>query len=249
MRAAKKTRLDQLLVDRGLFANRTHAHAAILAGEIFSEEHLLTKPGHLVDPHLPLSHKSRRTRFVGRGGYKLEGALRDFQLDVHGWNCLDLGSSTGGFTDCLLQQGAAHVWCVDVGKGQLHIRLRTDARVTVQEGVNARNLKPGDFPEPFDLAVIDVAFISLTKILPAAAALIKARTGLILALIKPQFEVGPAAIGKGGIVKDKQARDDAILHVVESLDGCGLRKLGVKPSCITGTDGNLEFFLLAERTA
>lgn len=247
MRTAKKVRLDQLLVDRGLFANRTQAHAAILAGEIFSEEQLLTKPGHLVDPHLPLSRKSRRTRFVGRGGYKLEGALRDFQLDVHDWSCLDLGSSTGGFTDCLLQQGASRVWCVDVGKGQLHIRLRTDPRVTVQEGVNARNLKPGDFPDLFDFAVIDVAFISLTKILPAAAKLVNVRTGRILALIKPQFEVGPAAIGKGGIVKDKQARDDAIQHVVESLEACGLRKIGIKPSCITGMDGNLEFFLLAER--
>ncbi|MEW6515303.1 MAG: TlyA family RNA methyltransferase [candidate division FCPU426 bacterium] len=249
MRTAKKLRLDQLLVERGLFASRTQAHAAVLAGEIFSGDQLLTKPGHLVDLHLPLSRRSRRARFVGRGGYKLEGALQDFQLDVHGWNCLDVGASTGGFTDCLLQHGAGHVWCVDVGKGQLDISLRTDPRVTFQEGVNARHLKPEDFPETFDLAVIDVAFISLTKILPATARTVKVRAGKVLALIKPQFEVGPAAIGKGGIVKDKPARDRAIQHVIESLDACGLRKLGLRPSVITGADGNQEFFLLAERTS
>ncbi|MBN1596652.1 TlyA family RNA methyltransferase [candidate division FCPU426 bacterium] len=248
MSAKDKLRVDQLAVERGLFPSRAQAHAAVLAGEVFSGDRLLTKPGHLVKRDLPLSIRSRRPRYVGRGGYKLEGALREFHIDVNGLLCLDIGSSTGGFTDCLLQHGARHVWCIDVGKGQLDMHLRQDGRVTVQEGVNARYLKPENFPEPFNLAVIDVSFISLNKILPAVSLLLQARTGFALALIKPQFEVGPAAIGKGGVVRDKQAREDAIQHVLGCLPGCGLKKAGVKPSCLKGTDGNQEYFLWAEKT-
>lgn len=249
MTPPKKVRLDQLAVERGLFPSRTQAQAAIMAGELFAEDTLLSKPGHLVARNIALSHKSRRARYVGRGGFKLAGALKDFKLDVEGYFCLDVGSSTGGFTDCLLQQGSARIWCVDVGKGQLDYQLRKDERVTVQEGVNARYLKPEDFSDLFDLAVIDVSFISLVKILPAISPLIKERHGRILALIKPQFEVGPAAIGKGGIVRDKPARDAAIQHVLDSLTASGLTKVGVKSSCLKGTDGNQEYFLLAEKTA
>lgn len=247
MTAVKKVRLDQLVVERGLASTRTQAHAAILAGEIYSGDRQLPKPGHLFDPQVPLSLRSRRSRFVSRGGVKLEGALKAFELQVQGLDFIDLGSSTGGFTDCLLQTGAASATCVDVGKAQLDYKLRQDPRVKVMESVNARTLKPEDFPKLFDLAVIDVSFISLTKVLPIAAALIKPVTGRVLALIKPQFEVGPQAIGKGGIVTDKAARQAGIQHVTDALSISGLRQLGIEPSCITGMDGNQEFFLLAER--
>jgi len=247
MSAKKKVRVDQLAVEQGLFSSRAQAQAAILAGEVFSEDKLVCKPGHLVKQDTPLSLKSRRPRYASRGGYKLEGALKDFRLDVSGLLCLDVGSSTGGFTDCLLQHGAKHIYSVDVGKGQLDIHLREDSRVTVQEGINARYLKPEDFTVSFDLTVIDVSFISLTKILPAVAQLIKFRTGKILALVKPQFEVGAAAIGKGGIVRNQHAREAAIQHVIACLSECGLKKNGVRPCCLKGTDGNQEYFLLAER--
>ncbi len=247
MSAVKKVRLDQLAVEKGLFASRSQAQAAIMAGELFSNGQLMAKPGQMVKPEISLSFKSKRLRYVGRGGYKLEGALKDFKLAVVNWNCLDVGSSTGGFTDVLLKNGAHHVCCVDVGKGQLDINLRNDERVTVMEGVNARYLTPDDVPGPFDLAVIDVSFISLKKILPVIAPLVKSRKGYILALIKPQFEVGPAAIGKGGIVRDKKARDLAVQHVLEEVSFMGLKKIGVKPSCIKGTDGNQEFLALMER--
>lgn len=244
---SKKIRLDQLVIERGFFFTRTQAQAAILAGEIYTEDNLLSKPGHLVDREISLSLKSRRSRFVGRGGFKMEGALKDFQLNVQGWTCLDIGSSTGGFTDCMLQQGAGKVWCVDVGKGQMHYRLRRHPQVRVMESVNARYLKPEAVGGPFDLAVIDVSFISVTRILPAIAPLIKPRSGRLLALIKPQFELGPADIGKGGIVKNDQARKRAVHRVVEHLEASGLTKLGLQRSCLTGADGNIEYFLLAKR--
>ncbi len=234
-----KVRLDQLVVERGLAITRTQAQAAIMAGEITSAGRRLSKPGQLLRRDAVLERFSRRTKYVGRGGDKLEGALHDFHLAVEGWSCLDVGSSTGGFTDCLLQQGAAHVTCVDVGRGQLHVKLRNDPRVTVHEGVNARYLKPPDLPGPFDLAVVDVSFISLTKVLPAVAPLVRERTGRVLALIKPQFEVGPAAIGRGGIVRDPKARESAVRHVGRRLADLGLEKLGVRRSRLTGGDGNV----------
>ena len=242
-----KIRLDQLVVERGLLPNRTRAQAAIMAGEISSEGQRLSKSGQLVSQDIPLVRHSRQTQYVSRGGDKLAGALKDFHLNVEGLTGLDVGSSTGGFTDCLLQHGAAHMYCVDVGKGQLHMKLRQDPRVTVLESVNARYLKPGDLPGPFDLVVIDVSFISLTKIFPAVAPLIKARNGWILALIKPQFEVGPAAIGKGGIVRDVKAQEGAVRSISAGLKDFGLEKLGVHRSHLTGADGNVEFFILAKR--
>lgn len=243
----QKMRLDQLAVERGLFPTRSRAQAGIMAGELSSAGKVLSKPGHLVKSDIPLDRKSSLARYVSRGGEKLEGALREFGLEVAGWQCLDIGSSTGGFTDCLLQHGAAGVYCVDVGKGQLHMRLRNDPRVTVNEGVNARYLKPADVPGPFDLVVVDVAFISLTKLLPVIAPVLKERTGRLLALIKPQFEVGPAAIGRGGIVRDPKDRDEAVRSVVGRLKEHGLVKLGLARSRLTGADGNVEFFLLAKR--
>lgn len=242
-----KIRLDQLLLERGFFPSRTQAQAAIMAGEIFSDDQLLSKPGQLVKHDLPLSLKSRRPRFVSRGGYKLEGALKDFNLSVEGRICLDLGSSTGGFTDCLLQRGASRVVAVDVGRNQMNERLRLDPRVDLREEVNARYLKPGDLPGLFDLVVIDVSFISIAKMLPLAAAVIQPRTGCVLGLIKPQFEVGPAGIGKGGIVRDEKIRDQAVKKIVDRLPEWGLKKLGLHRSRLTGADGNQEFFIWAGR--
>ncbi len=244
-----KLRLDQLVVDRGLLPTRARAHAAIMAGEISSGDQRLTKPGHLVPADLPLTLRPVTTRYVSRGGDKLAGALQDFRLAVDGWRCLDIGSSTGGFTDCLLQHGAASVHCVDVGRGQLHMRLRSDPRVVLAEGVNARYLRPSDLPGPFDLVTIDVSFISLTKILPVCAPLLKERTGRVLALIKPQFEVGPAAIGRGGIVRDAKAQEAAVKKVIATLKANSLVRLGVRRSRLTGADGNVEFFLLAKGKA
>jgi 23S rRNA (cytidine1920-2'-O)/16S rRNA (cytidine1409-2'-O)-methyltransferase len=240
-----KMRLDQLLVERGLFPNRTRAHAAIMAGEIISEGQRLNKPGHLVFKDIPLAVNSRHLRYVSRGGDKLEGALADFHLNVDGWKCLDLGSSTGGFTDCLLQHGASQVVGVDVGKGQMHMNLRNDPRVILLEGVNARYLRAADVPGPFDLVVVDASFISLTKIIPVIPPLMKERQGRLMALIKPQFEVGPAAIGKGGIVRDPKAQEGAVKTVTAALKEHGLAKLGVERSHLTGADGNVEFFVLA----
>jgi 23S rRNA (cytidine1920-2'-O)/16S rRNA (cytidine1409-2'-O)-methyltransferase len=242
-----KMRLDQLLVERGLCQNRTRAHASIMAGEIVSGGHRLTKPGHLVPVDIEVSVNSRHARYVSRGGDKLEGALADFHVSVEGCRCLDLGSSTGGFTDCLLQHGAAAVVGVDVGKGQLHQNVRNDPRVTVLEGVNARYLRAQDLSGPFDLVVVDVSFISLTKIIPVVPPFLKERSGRLLALIKPQFEVGPAAIGKGGIVRDPKAQEGAVKTVSASLKEHGLAKLGVERSHLTGADGNVEFFVLAKR--
>lgn len=249
MSGSKKIRLDHLALEQGLFETRSQAQASIMAGEVFAGDSLMSKPGQLLPRDTQLSFKSKRQRFVGRGGYKLEGALQLFKLDVTNWACLDVGSSTGGFTDCLLQQGAERVCCIDVGKGQLDMKLRQDPRVMVMEGVNARHLKPEDVPGPFDLAVIDVSFISLKNILPAIAPLIKYRRGYIIALIKPQFELGPAAIGKGGIVREKKAREAAIHHVMEDISNYGLKKVGVKPSCLKGTDGNQEYTALLEHLA
>ena len=207
---------------------------------------VLAKPGHLVPTNLALTFKSRQTRFVSRGGVKLEGALQDFKLDVTGAHCLDVGASTGGFTDCLLQYGAAHVHGIDVGRGQLHMRLRGHSRVTFQEGVNARYLSPADVPGPFDLITVDLAFISLTRVLPVLASLLKPRSGRLLALVKPQFEVGPEAIGRRGIVKDAKAHEQALRKVTASMRKHGLVKIESARSHITGTDGNVEFFLLAK---
>jgi 23S rRNA (cytidine1920-2'-O)/16S rRNA (cytidine1409-2'-O)-methyltransferase len=184
---------------------------------------------------------------VGRGGLKLEAALRDFQIDVVGFNCLDVGASTGGFTDCLLQHGAEKVTAVDVGHNQIDWRLRTDARVDVREGINARYLKPDDFPKKFDLAVMDVSFISATKILPAIVPLLK-KDARLITLIKPQFEVGRGEVGKGGIVRDSQKHARVIDEVNRAAEELGLRVTNVIESPIHGADGNLEFLALYEKS-
>ena len=248
-RPERPKRIDKLLVDRGLAESRTKAQALVMAGVVLVDEQRVNKPSDPVGPHAEIRIKGGddpTTRYVGRGGLKLEAALRDFQIDVAGFNCLDVGASTGGFTDCLLQHGAEKVTAIDVGHNQIDWRLRTDARVDVREGINARYLKPDDFSEKFDLAVMDVSFISATKILPAIVPLLKENARLIT-LIKPQFEVGRGEVGKGGVVRDSQKHARVIDEVNRAAEELGLRVTNVIKSPIHGADGNLEFLALYEK--
>jgi 23S rRNA (cytidine1920-2'-O)/16S rRNA (cytidine1409-2'-O)-methyltransferase len=248
-RPERPKRIDKLLVDRGLAESRTKAQALVMAGVVLVDEQRVNKPSDPVGPHAEIRIKGGddpATRYVGRGGLKLEAALRDFQIDVAGFNCLDIGASTGGFTDCLLQHGAKKVTAIDVGHNQIDWRLRTDVRVDVREGINARYLKPDDFPKKFDLAVMDVSFISATKILPAIVPLLKEDARLIT-LIKPQFEVGRGEVGKGGLVRDSQKHARVIDEVNRAAEELGLRVRNVIESPIHGADGNLEFLALYEK--
>src|SRR3989475_5067938 len=245
----QRERIDKLLVDRGLAPSRTKAQALVMAGVVLVDEQLVPKPSETFAINSNIRLKGAgdpASRYVGRGGVKLEAALRDFQIDVAGLICLDVGASTGGFTDCLLQHGARKVVAVDVGHNQLDWRLRNDPRVEVREGVNARYLKPGDFDQKFDLVTIDVAFISATKILPAVVPLLTER-GLIITLIKPQFEVGKGEVGKGGVVNDPAKHQRVISEVNGVAENLGLRVLRVIESPIRGADGNKEFLALYER--
>lgn len=237
----KKTRLDQLLVDKGLAESREKAKRLVLAGQVLIDGQPAPKPGHPVT----LDHKitiKETERFVSRGGEKLEGAMQAFNLDLTGTICLDIGSSTGGFTDCMLQHGAAKVYAVDVGKGQLHWKLREDERVIVMESVNARYLTPEDVSESADFASIDTSFISLTKILPAVKTLIKPG-GHIVSLIKPQFEAGKTEVDKGrGVITDPAIHE----AVIEKIKAFGTRELSLEwldlaQSPIKGPKGNVEF--------
>src|SRR3984957_8066390 len=198
MTSPAKIRIDQLLVERGLAESREKAQALIIAGQVLVNGQKASKPGHSVAAESPVQVLEQMP-YVSRGGYKLAGALDHWALDVTGLVCIDVGASTGGFTDCLLQRGAAKVWAVDVGHGQIDWKLRSDPRVVVQEGVNARYLTAADFPEKFHLAVCDASFISLTLLIPALAPLL-APHGKMVLLVKPQFEVERGQVGKGGIV-------------------------------------------------
>lgn len=236
----KKVRLDQVLVGNGFFSSREQAQRAVMAGEVKIGTTVASKPSQLVDPSAEIA-VAAPPKFVGRGGLKLEGALEHFRIDVSGKVGLDIGASTGGFTDCLLQRGAARVFAVDVGHGQLDWKIRNDARVTVLEKVNARFLSRDEVPKPVDLCVIDVSFISLTLILPAALEL-TAPDGVILALIKPQFELQRADVSSGGIVRDPDLHNKAQDKIVAFVNQQGHTVVGVVPSPITGADGNQEFF-------
>lgn len=235
-----KQRLDVLVVSRGLCDSREQAQRLILAGEVSVKDQVVTKPGTKVDDSLPIAVKNK-PRYVSRGGLKLEGALKAFPVSVEGKVCLDIGSSTGGFTDCLLQNGAQRVHAVDVGTNQLVWKLRTDPRVVVKEQFNARYMTPGDLGEKVQLIVSDVSFISLTKILPAAYACLQ-DGGDLLVLIKPQFELQPEDIGPGGIVRDhalhRRAVDKIHDFVVNELHR---EWMGVADSPIKGMEGNTEF--------
>ena len=239
-----RERIDKLLVDRALADSRTKAQALVMAGAVLVDEQLVRKPSELFDKSANIRIKDDATsRYVGRGGIKLEAGLREFKIDVRDLLCLDIGASTGGFTDCLLQHGARRVVAIDVGHNQLDWKIRNDSRVEVREGVNARYLKASDFDERFDLATLDVSFISLTKILPAVVPLLT-DGGRIVALIKPQFEVGKNEIGKGGIVKDTTQHQRVVLEINAAAELLGLKTAGVIESPIKGADGNLEFLAL-----
>ena len=242
----KRARIDKLLVERGLAQSRTKAQALVMAGVVLVDEQLVRKPSESFLPEANIRIKDAddpASRYVGRGGLKLEAALREFHIDVTGLTCLDVGASTGGFTDCLLQHGASKVVAVDVGHNQLDWKLRSDPRVEFREGVNARYLKPEDFDEKFDLATIDVAFISATMILPAVVPLLT-NQGRIITLIKPQFEVGKGEVGKGGIVTDPSKHQRVVDEVNRAAEELGLRVCGVIRSPIRGAEGNVEFLAL-----
>ena len=239
----KRERIDKLLVERGLAESRTKAQAMVMAGVVLVNEQRVEKSSDQfpTDSQIRIKHAEDPTsRYVGRGGLKLEAALNEFQIDVRGFVCLDVGASTGGFTDCLLQHGAERVFAIDVGHNQIDWRLRNDPRVEVREGVNARYLDPQDFSVRFDLAVIDVSFISVTKILGSVLPLLKPAASLVV-LIKPQFEVGRGEVGKGGIVREEQKRLRVVTEVNEFAATLQLRVEGLVESPIQGAEGNIEY--------
>jgi 23S rRNA (cytidine1920-2'-O)/16S rRNA (cytidine1409-2'-O)-methyltransferase len=242
-----RVRLDTLLAERGLFSSRTRAAASVMAGEVRLGDNgeRAQKPGQMVDAEIAVA-LDERPRFVSRGGVKLANALARFAVDPAGRRCLDVGASTGGFSDCLLQGGAEHVVALDVAYGELDWRLRNDERVTVLERTNARAMTPRALPYAPDLVVMDLSFISLTKVLPAVLACAAPRHD-ILAMIKPQFEVGRGNVGKGGVVRDPAGRRGALVAVATAARGLGASVLGFASSGLPGPKGNQESFVwLAE---
>jgi 23S rRNA (cytidine1920-2'-O)/16S rRNA (cytidine1409-2'-O)-methyltransferase len=237
-----KQRLDRLLVERGMVESREKAQALIMAGAVLVDGQKAVKPGHAVDTASQIA-VAGKALFVSRGGIKLAAALEEFGIAPSGRVCLDAGSSTGGFTDCLLQRGAARVHAVDVGAGQLDWKLRNDARVVVHEGINARHLRFEDIGELVDLATVDVSFISVTLILPAVAPILRPE-GCMVILIKPQFEVGKGQVGKGGIVRSPELHREACVRVENAVKRLGF-ETSIMQSPITGAEGNHEFLLYA----
>lgn len=234
-----KIRIDQLLVLRGLCASREKAQRSIMAGQVMVDGQRVEKAGATVPEDAAVEIRGAE-KFVGRGGLKLEGALDHFAIDVTGRLGLDIGASTGGFTDCLLQRGAERVYAVDVGHGQIDWKIRNDPRVVVREGLNARNLCQTDVPEPVGIGVADVSFISLTLILPPAFALLSPSADMVV-LIKPQFELSPEKIGKGGVVRDPAAHAEAVAKIRAHVEALGRRWMGVMESPIRGREGNVEY--------
>jgi len=243
----KKLRLDLLLVERGLAESREKGQAIIFAGQVLVNGQKQDKAGAVVPEDAEIRILGETLRYVGRGGLKLEAALREFRVPLQGKTALDVGASTGGFTDCLLQHGVQKVFAVDVGYGQLAWKLRQDPRVVVIERVNIRAMAPSLIPEPVDIAVIDVSFISLTKVIPSILNFLKPDAAMV-ALIKPQFEVGKEQVGKGGIVRDETARMTAVKNIEDFIRGLGLEVEGIVPSPITGQDGNNEYLVCAYRS-
>ena len=237
-----KARLDQILVDRGLAGSRERARALILAGSVMVNGQKSDKPGHSFREDCRIE-VAEPMPYVSRGGFKLAAALDHFGIDVRGRACLDVGASTGGFTDCLLQRGAAQIYAVDVGHGQIDWKLRNDPRVILREGANARFLRPEDFPLKFDLIVCDASFISSTLLIPAFAPLL-AEHGQMVVLVKPQFEVGREQVGKGGIVREPELHAQACERIRGAVEALGF-KASVIESPILGAEGNREFLLYA----
>ena len=246
-----KTRLDQLLVERGLAASRERARSLILAGRVLVREQKIDKPGTSIPVDAPVRLLGNDLPYVSRGGLKLAAALDHWQIDVTGRACLDVGASTGGFTDCLLQHGAAHVTAIDTGFGQIDMKLRNDPRVGLLERTNARLLEPDSLAatptrSDFTLLVVDVAFISATLVLPAVLAAAPSIVEAVI-LVKPQFEAGREHVGKGGIVRDPEAHQLAIDKVAACVRSLGWTVVETIPSPITGVEGNREFLLYARR--
>lgn len=237
----KKERIDLLLIERGLVKSRAEGQSLILAGSVFVNGKLSCKPGTQVSPLSEITLKER-SPYVSRGGLKLRHALKQFDVSPDGFICLDVGSSHGGFTDCLLQGGAQKIYAVDVGQGIMTWKLRQDPRLILFEGANFRNFDLSLIPQKIDLAVIDVSFISLDKILPNVFKLVKSG-GQIIPLIKPQFEVGKGKVGKGGIVRDPQLHRDSIAKISYFCENFGKQVIAVCPSPLKGAKGNQEFFL------
>ncbi|MGA2152085.1 MAG: TlyA family RNA methyltransferase [Geobacteraceae bacterium] len=244
----KKDRIDKILVDRGLTQSRERARALIMAGQVVVADHVAEKPGQMVPVAAEVRLKGELLPFVSRGGLKLQKALDEFNIDVTGLIVLDVGASTGGFTDCLLQRGAAKVIAVDVGYGQLAWKLRQDERVVNLEKTNIRYLTPDKLPHIPDLAVIDASFISLAKVLPATLILLKDEA-VIIALIKPQFEVGRGEVGKGGVVRDAMKHREVITAISSVAENLGLKVRGVTESPILGPKGNREFLIFMVKVA
>jgi 23S rRNA (cytidine1920-2'-O)/16S rRNA (cytidine1409-2'-O)-methyltransferase len=236
---AASKRVDLLLVERGLVETRTRAQALILSGRVYSGETRVEKSGTRLDPETPLSIRETLP-YVGRGGLKLQAALKHFRIDPDGTRCLDVGASTGGFTDCLLQAGAAEIFAVDVGYGQLDWKLRNDDRVTVLERTNFRIIDDNALPHDLDLAVVDVSFISLRLILPKLVTFLRPGAGTVV-LIKPQFEAGREKVGKGGVIKDPVVHEEVVRNILEAAAAEGFSPRGRMESPIKGASGNVEF--------
>lgn len=237
---SNKERLDVLLVNRGLFESREKAKAAIMAGQIYNEHACLDKAGVKISVDTHLIVKGNTLPYVSRGGLKLEKAIELYPIDLQGATMIDIGASTGGFTDCALQNGVDHVYAIDVGYNQLAWKLRQDTRVINMEKQNIRAVTPEQIGELVDFISIDVAFISLDKVLPVAVTLLKDR-GQLVALIKPQFEAGREKVGKGGIVRDRRVHEKVLHRILQVALDCGLYVHGLTYSPIKGTEGNIEF--------
>jgi 23S rRNA (cytidine1920-2'-O)/16S rRNA (cytidine1409-2'-O)-methyltransferase len=249
-KAAKpaKVRLDVALVERGLVESRSKAQALIMAGKVFTEEQKLDKPGFQVRPELPLEVRGQEHPWVSRGGLKLVQGLDEFSIDPTGFVAVDVGASTGGFTDVLLTRGADRVYAVDVGQGQLAWKLRSDDRVVVLEKTNARYLDAEQVPDPIDIVVCDASFIGLQTVLPAAMALVRPG-GWLVALIKPQFEVGKGRVGKGGVVREPELHQEVCDKIQDWLNGLPDWSVhGLTTSPIKGPEGNIEFLIVAQKT-
>ncbi len=243
---ARRERVDVLLVERGLAPSRAKAQALVLAGQVVVGEQRVDKPGAQVPVDAEVRLKGELLPYVSRGGLKLKAALDRFGLAVAGEVCADIGASTGGFTDCLLQEGATQVFAIDVGRAQLHEKLRQDPRVVSREQVNARSLTDEELPGPVGVVVVDVSFISLRLVLPSVLPRLR-EGGLLVALVKPQFEVGRERVGKGGVVRDAQARAEAIDGIRAWVEEAGLAVLGVMDSPVPGPAGNVEALLAARK--
>ena len=240
--ADKKERLDILLVDRGIITSRERAKTSIMAGKVFVDGRRVDKAGEKVPVTANIEYKGEKLPYVSRGGLKLEKAMKNFPITLEGKVCMDIGASTGGFTDCMLQNGASKVFSIDVGYGQFAWKLRTDERVVCMERTNIRYVKPEDLGELVDFASIDVSFISLKKIMPATVELLK-DNGEVVALIKPQFEAGKEKVGKKGVVRDIEVHKEVVFGIIDYLIEHNLNVLGVSYSPIKGPEGNIEYLV------